>query len=66
MAKHASLQITIAHSHGTARTKQDIAKHAAVFPQRDLGFGAAVQVIEHRPGESALRQATQVLDIDDP
>jgi hypothetical protein len=65
MVEHASLQVTIADRYRTARTKQNIAKRPTVFRQRELAFGSAIQVVEHRLREPALRQTAQILDIDD-
>lgn len=65
MAEHTRLQITVADSHGTARTKKYIVENPAVFPECDLGFCAAIQIVEYRLGQPALRQSAQILDIDD-
>ena len=37
------------------RPERDVIKDPAVLSQRDLAIGAAVQVIKHRFGQSALR-----------
>jgi len=46
-AKHARSQITVGHRHGVTRPESNVLKYAAVLPQRDLCFGAAIQVIEN-------------------
>src|ERR1700685_478968 len=40
-------------------------EYATVFAQRDFAFGAAVQVVEDSPGQSASRQRSEVCDTDD-
>src|SRR5438552_19160934 len=55
MAEHASFQVAVADGYCVARTKQDIAKGATVFLQGKLGFGAAIQIVEYRLGDTTLR-----------
>jgi hypothetical protein len=65
ISDYASLQVTNSYRNRTAGTKQDIAKCPAVLRQREFGFGTAIQVVEYRPGNPALRQMAQILDVDD-
>jgi hypothetical protein len=46
------------------RPECDAIKGPTVRPERDLVFGSAVQVVEYHSRQTALSQATQVLDID--
>jgi hypothetical protein len=46
-------------------TEGDGLKCSPVCLQRQLIFGAAVQIIEHNPGQSISRQPSQVVDIYD-
>jgi len=65
MSKNTSLQITIGDGDGAARAECDVAKGTTVFLQRELGFSASIQVIEDRLGKPALRDATEILNVDD-
>jgi hypothetical protein len=48
-----------------ARTKGDILIDAAIFAERNLAFGAAIEVIEDRSGQAALGEGPKISDADD-
>jgi hypothetical protein len=53
------------HGNGIARTKCYGLKRAAIFAQRRFGFCAAIQIIKHRPGETPLGAAAQIVNVND-
>src|SRR5438477_9214769 len=58
-------QIAIRHCYRMTRAEGDVLKRAAVFAKCDLGFRAAVQVIENCSRQSASSQRTKILNIND-
>jgi hypothetical protein len=54
-AQDAATQVAIGKRDCVARTECDVLKGAAILAERDLAFGASVEVVEHRPGHSATR-----------
>jgi hypothetical protein len=45
-------------------TKRNVAESATIFDQREFCFGAAMPIVEHRLGETVLRQPAGILDVD--
>jgi hypothetical protein len=63
-AEHAGLQIDGGYRDRAARAERNLLERPDVIAQRDFGIGAAVDVIEHHPGQPALRQPAQITDIE--
>lgn len=57
-------QVTVGDCNGSARSKSDVSKSSTVFGKGNFGFGAAIQVIENGLGNTALRHAPEVCDVD--
>jgi len=45
-AKNAGMQVTIGERDGMARAEGDVLIDAAIFAERNLAFGTAIEVIE--------------------
>src|SRR6266852_8002364 len=58
MSQHSSLEVAIGNGHRATRAERHVAESTAVLRQRKLGFSASIQVVEHRLGKAALRQAS--------
>ena len=65
-AEDRRLQIDGRRLDGAARPEHDPVVRAAIVAHRDLVVRSAVDVVEHRPGQTPFRDAAQVLDIDGP
>jgi hypothetical protein len=59
-----SAQVTLGNSNSLSRAKGDVLENPAVFAHRDFILGAAIEIVEDYSGETALRQAAKVMDID--
>ena len=44
----------------------DLLEGAAILAERDLAFGAAVEIVEHGPGQSTTRDWPEILYADNP
>jgi hypothetical protein len=65
MAENGGAQIAIVKGYRVAGTKSYIIKNAAILPQGDFAFGAAVKIVENDSGEAPLGYAPQIKDIHD-
>src|SRR3954470_20975311 len=50
---------------GSPRPEGDVVEDPAVLAKRPLGFGAAVDVVEHHARQAAFSKPSQVVDVDD-
>jgi hypothetical protein len=57
-------QIALRRRDGVPRAERDVVEDPAVLSKRDLVVGAAVDVVEHDPGQAALGQHAKVGDVD--
>jgi hypothetical protein len=64
-AQHGRPQIRGGCRDSAARPEREARERQAVLPQRDLVVCAAVDVVEREPRQAALRQATEVRNVDD-
>jgi len=53
------------HRDRRTRTECDAIEGAAIFAERGLGFGAAVDVVEDDARQPALRRTPEIVDADD-
>jgi hypothetical protein len=65
-AQHASMQVALRHGDRVARPERDVLEDAAVLAERDLAFGASVQIVKNGPGQSATRDRPEIFDTDYP
>jgi hypothetical protein len=57
MSEYGDLEVTIGDGNRAPRTECHVAESATILSQRELCFGAAIQVIEHGLGKTPLRQS---------
>lgn len=57
VSEHERLEVAIGYGNSTARTESHVAEGTTILGQGELCFRAAVEIVEHRLGEMALRQA---------
>jgi hypothetical protein len=48
-----------------SRAKGDVVEYPAVFPKSDFTLCTAVKIVEDYSGETALREAAEVVDVND-
>jgi hypothetical protein len=63
-AKNARAQCASRNRDRMPRPKRDVFENAAVFAQRYLALGAAIQIIKHRLWYAPLRDWPEILDAD--
>jgi hypothetical protein len=63
-AQHARAEVVARDRDGLPRPERHVLEHATVLAQRELVIGTAVDVVEHHPGQAALRPPPQVIDVD--
>jgi hypothetical protein len=65
-AENAGAQIAIREGNGVARAKSNVVEDAAVFAERNLTFGAAIEVVKYGLRHSLAGDGAEVLDANNP
>jgi hypothetical protein len=60
--QNARTQLTTFRHDGMTRTEGYVLKRTAILAERDFTFGAAVQIVEDCPRQSAARDGPKILD----
>jgi hypothetical protein len=63
-AENAGAQVAIGDSDRMAGAEGDIVIHSAIFAERDLAFGAAIEIVEDGPGHAALGEGAEICNAD--
>ena len=63
-SQHSGPEMAVWNSHGASRPEGDRIEYAAVLTERHFAVGAAVDVVEDGTRQPALREASQVADVD--
>jgi hypothetical protein len=64
VSENGRAQIAFLNRNCLTGTKNDLLKCAAIFPQSNFAFSAAIKVVEHRLRYALLGDAAKVCDID--
>ena len=62
--KNSSVKFALGNRHRLARAKGDVIEYPAVLAKSDFTFGAPIEIVEDDFRKTALRQTTEVVDID--
>src|SRR5258708_2117877 len=63
-AENAGAQVAIGDGDRMAGAEGDVFIDAAIFSECDLAFGAAIEIVEDRPGHTALGEGAKICDAD--